>query len=286
LVWRTLFGDAAARLGSKVDARWIIEQAASGTWPFLLDDPVSERAQGYFEQMVARRAAGEPLQYVLGRWGFRGLDLVVDRRVLIPRPETEQVVSVALAELSFLGSVAPVVVDLGTGSGAIALSLAAEARPTPAALWATDASADALAIARANLVGLGGTRAARVRLVEGSWWEALPVELMGQVTLVVSNPPYVTTAEMSSLPPVVADWEPEMALHGGPSGLAAIEMIVAGAPQWLSRPGALVVELAPHQAGAVEAMAHEAGFDSTRVEKDLAGRERALVARLRPSADR
>ncbi len=216
--------------------------------------------------MVTRRAAGEPLQYVLGRWAFRRLDLVVDRRVLIPRPETEQVVEVALAELAALagassapspgisalavgaseavvsagavvpaGGAGPVVVDLGTGSGAIALSLAAEANP--AAVWATDASPDALTIARANLAGLGGTRAARVRLVEGWWWDALPVELMGRVSLVVSNPPYVTTAEMSSLPAVVADWEPEAALHAGPHGLEAIEVIVAGAPDWLARPG-------------------------------------------------
>jgi release factor glutamine methyltransferase len=277
VTWRARYDEAAARLGSRMDARRIVSEAASGVWPFLLDDDVSERGGRYCEEMVARRAAGEPLQYVLGRWGFRQLDLLVDRRVLIPRPETEQVVSVALAELGRLGP-EPIVVDLGTGSGAIALSIAAEAKP--GAVWATDASAEALAIARANLVGLGGSRAAKVRLEVGSWWDALPTDLRGRVSLVVSNPPYVTTAEMATLPPVVGEWEPRSALEAGPTGLEAIEVIVAGAADWLRRPGAVVVELAPHQAAAAEAVAHGAGFDETRVEKDLAGRERALVARL------
>jgi release factor glutamine methyltransferase len=278
VTWRARYQEAAARLDSRLDARRIVEEAATGAWPFLLDEPVSERAARYFDQMVDRRAAGEPLQYVVGRWGFRRLDLLVDRRVLIPRPETEQVVSVALSELSHLGPDA-VVVDLGTGSGAIALSLAAEGRP--AAVWATDASADALRIARANLAGLGGSRAARVRLVEGSWWDALPADLAGTVSLVVSNPPYVSSAEMATLPAVVADWEPVSALEAGPTGLEAIRTIVAGAPRWLARPGALVVELAPHQAAAAQAAATAAGFDQTQVVPDLSGRERALVARIR-----
>jgi release factor glutamine methyltransferase len=320
-VWRSRYEAAAARLESPAEARWMVEEAAGGVWPFLLEEPLSERAAGYFDQMLARRVAGEPLQYVLGRWGFRRLDLLVDRAVLIPRPETEQVVEVALEELARLcaplleaapvaapvvqagpvvgaplvgaGSVvgagpvvgvapaAPVVVDLGTGSGAIALSIAAEGRP--GAVWATDVSTEAIAVARANLVGLGGSRAAKVRLAVGSWWSALPAELMGHVSLVVSNPPYVTTSEMTALPPVVADWEPALALDGGPTGLSAIEIIVSGAADWLARPGTLVVELAPQQAAAAEALAHGAGFDETRVEKDLAGRDRALVARFRAS---
>ncbi len=281
--WRARYDEAAARLGSKVEARWIVEEAASGAWPLLLDEAVSERAQRYFDQMVARRATGEPLQYVLGRWGFRQLDLLVNRQVLIPRPETEQVVEVALRELASLeragGVVGPVVVDLGTGSGAIALSLAAEGRP--GAVWATDVSPEALAIARANLVGLGGARAAKVRLVEGSWWAALPATLQGQVSLVVSNPPYVTTEEMASLPTVVSDWEPALALDGGPTGLDAIAVIVSEAPRWLARPGVLIVELAPDQAAAAGELARRAGFDDVGIEPDLTGRDRALVARLR-----
>lgn len=301
--WRPLYLAAGDRLGSRIEARRIVEEAASGSWPQLLDQPVSVRAQDYFSGMVDRRAAGEPLQYVIGRWGFRHLDLIVDRRVLIPRPETEHVVGVALTELARLserprrapvdaagtvlserGTVVgeewgdPVVVDLGTGSGAIALSLAAEART--GAVWATDCSSGAIAIARANLAGLGGFRAAKVRLAEGWWWDALPLELAGTISLVVSNPPYISSPEMQTLPGVVADWEPALALDAGPRGLEAIEVIIAGAPRWLARPGTLVVEMAPHQAVEVQAAAAAAGFDAVTVEKDLTGRDRALVARI------
>jgi release factor glutamine methyltransferase len=247
---------------------------------------VSRRAAAYFDQMVARRRAGEPLQYVLGRWGFRRLDLMVDRRVLIPRPETEQVVSVALAELERLVELAshtegntgdPIIVDLGTGSGAIALSLAAEGRR--GTVLATDSSDEALAVARANLAGLGGFAAARVRMLSGRWWSALPDSLKGRVSLAVSNPPYVTTEEMTALPAEVREWEPAAALHGGRAGLDAISVIVRDAAVWLARPGTLVLEMAPHQAATVVALAGAAGFSSATVEQDLAGRDRMLVAR-------
>jgi release factor glutamine methyltransferase len=265
-------------LGSEIDARRIAERAMTEPWPFGLAQPAPARAQTYFEQMIARRAAGEPLQYVVGRWGFRGLDLFVDHRVLIPRPETEQVVEAALGELARLPGTRPVIVDLGTGSGAIALSMAAEGKRGE--VWATDESADALAVARANLAGLGGRAAARVRLVEGSWWSALPDELRGEVALAVSNPPYVSSAEMASLPAEVAAWEPRSALEAGPTGLEDLGAIVAEAPDWLAPAGVLVVELAPHQASAVERMATKAGFADVDLRPDLAGRERVLVARL------
>ena len=144
----------------------------------MLDDPLTEGAMARYDDMVARRAAGEPLQYVLGHWGFRHLDLMVNRRVLIPRPETEQVVEVALAELDRLGGrdVPTTVVDLGTGSGAIALAVATERVRTT--VWATDASEAALAVARANLAGVGRA-GARVTMVAGDWFGALPAELRG-----------------------------------------------------------------------------------------------------------
>ena len=252
----------------------MVEQASGGAWPSCLDEPVTERTGAYFEQMVTRRTAGEPLQYVLGRWSFRRLDLLVDGRVLIPRPETEQVVEAALAELSALGP-DPVVVDLGNGSGAIGLSVAAE--HTGARVWATERSPDALSVARANVAGIGSLAASRVRLLEGSWFEPLPAELRGGVQLVVSNPPYV--AESDPLPETVSAWEPNQALVSGPTGLEAIEAIVRDAPGWLARPGSLVVELAPHQSAAVRRLA--SGYDEVEVRPDLAGRDRALVARLR-----
>lgn len=280
MIWRELLDEATERLGSKVDARRIVERAGGfegAEFHTGLDEPVTTRALAFFDSMVERRAAGEPLQYVVGAWGFRSLDLYVDRRVLIPRPETEQVVEVALAELRALPShpERPLVVDLGTGSGAIALSVAVEV--LEAQVWATDRSADALAVARANLAGIGRA-GARVRLEEGNWFDALPGLLRGRVDLVVSNPPYVADSEV--LPEEVASWEPTSALFSGPTGLESVTEILEAAPGWLARPGACVVEIAPHQADAVVALAYDAGFVEAKVHPDLAGRPRALVARV------
>jgi release factor glutamine methyltransferase len=169
-------------------------------------------------------------------------------------------------------------VDLGTGSGAIALSLALEVGS--GTVWGTDVSPDALAVARANLAGMGGTAATRVRLVEGSWWEALPSSIRGRVSLTVSNPPYVTQAEVEGLAPVVADWEPRQALVAGPTGLEAITSVVEGAPEWLARPGVLVVEIAPYQGDPAVALASNAGASSVEIRPDLAGLDRALIARF------
>jgi release factor glutamine methyltransferase len=278
VIWRELYDSARSRLGD-VDARRIVERASGfeGSEFFLaLEEPVPARAVPFFDDMVARRAAGEPLQYVVGRWGFRQLDLLVDRRVLIPRPETEMVVEYALGEARRLGLSGLVAVDLGTGSGAIALSLAVELPGVE--VWGTDVSPDALAVARANLAGTGTFVATRVRLVEGSWFSALPADLRGRIGLVVSNPPYVATTD--ELPAVVGEWEPHGALYSGPTGLEAISVIVAEAPAWLARPGALVVELAPNEASTAIELALAAGFSSAKVRRDLAGRDRCLVARI------
>ena len=279
MTWRGLLRAVAGQVGAQ-DARRILERA-SGTagagWVLVLDEPVPERAIGFVAGMVERRTAGEPLQYVVARWGFRQLDLLVDRRVLIPRPETEQVVEEALAELRRLGRRSPMVADLGTGSGAIALSMALEAG---AAVWATDVSEDALAVARANLAGLGGRAATRVRLESGSWYGALPPVLRGRLHLVISNPPYVAEHEVADLDPEVARWEPRLALVPGPTGLEAIEEIVSGAPAWLDEAGLLVVETAPWQAAEAVTLAEAAGFSRAEVRLDLAGRPRTLVATL------
>ncbi|MGI8686727.1 MAG: peptide chain release factor N(5)-glutamine methyltransferase [Acidimicrobiales bacterium] len=280
VTWRELLAQARGRLGSPTDARRIVERASGydGAEHHLrLDEPVTVRAAAHFEQMVERRATGEPLQYVLGAWGFRTLDLYVDSRVLIPRPETEAVVEVAMAELRHLARPAPVAVDLGTGSGAIALSLAREVPGVD--VWAVDRSPDALAVARANLAGLGRA-GARVRLAEGSWFEPLPPMLRGRIDLVVANPPYVAEAEVDDLPPEVARWEPRSALVSGPTGLEQIAAIVHEAPRWLARPGVLVVEIAPHHRAAAVELARDAGFDHVDVRPDLAGRARVLVGRV------
>jgi release factor glutamine methyltransferase len=281
VTWRELQAAAAAQLGAAglqsphVDARRLVERASGEEGAALqlaLDAAVTERAAAFFDGMLARRTAGEPLQYVLGSWGFRTLDLYLDSRVLIPRPETEVVAGLAIDEIDRVG--ARTVVDLGTGSGAIALAVAFE-RP-PVAVWATDASADALEVARCNLAG-AGQAATRVRLAEGSWFTALPEELRGTIDVIVSNPPYV--AEGDSLPAEVADWEPRRALVSGQTGLEAVEVIVAGAPAWLARPGSLVVEIGETQGDVVRTLAEAAGFGDVEVRPDLAGRPRALVAR-------
>jgi release factor glutamine methyltransferase len=282
--WRRLVAEAGEKLAAGgfdnvvQEARWMAEQAG-GLEPaelvLALDEPPTQRCGAHFHLMLERRLAGEPLQYVLGRWGFRSLDLYLDRRVLIPRPETEALAGAALAECERLD--ARLAVDLGTGSGAVALALAVER--VALEVWATDASSDALDVARANLVGLGRA-AARVRVAEGSWFAALPDDLRGRVDVVVSNPPYVMAGEMGELPDEVRGWEPEMALASGAEGLDDIAVIVAEAPAWLRRPGALLLEIDPRQAEPVKRLARRAGFGSVTVWPDLTGRDRIVQARL------
>jgi release factor glutamine methyltransferase len=278
LTWRDLQRSAQAELGAR-EAWFVLERASgydrAGLVPRLAD-PVPPRVVAFVEGMVERRRGGEPLQYVLGLWSFRRLELVVDRRVLIPRPETEMVVEEALEELRRLAAVRPLAVDLGTGSGAIAISLALEM--PRARVWGTDRSEEALAVARANLSGMGASVATRVRLSAGDWFAALPPNLAGQVDLIVANPPYVGAGEV--LPAEVAEWEPAGALVAGPTGLEAVADILAGAPAWLRRPGVVVLEIGPHQAGVATELACAAGFGPVDVRPDLAGRPRALVARI------
>jgi release factor glutamine methyltransferase len=212
---------------------------------------------------------------------------MLDRRVLIPRPETEIVVEVALEEAERIGlrrsrsrgalDAAPeaVLADLGTGSGAIALALEAELPDVQ--VWATDASDDALTVARANVAGCGATR---VRLATAaSWFDALPASLRGTLQLIVANPPYVAESEFASLPDDVRSYEPRAALVAGPRGTEAIEALLDAAAGWLAPAGTVVLELAPHQAGDMERYALELGYREVFVREDLTRRPRVLVAR-------
>ncbi len=288
---RGLLASVSTLLQSEPEARWIVAHAtgiAPGRLLSVLDTPASSDTVDAVHVMAERRAGGEPLQYVLGTWSFRHLEIDVDPRALVPRPETERVVEVALEELRRLSHGAAggarteplVVVDLGTGSGVIALSLVLEA-VADVEVWATDASPTALELARANLSRLSDSQpaaASRLRLAEGSWFDALPHRLAGHVRLVVSNPPYVSATEWSELDPEIRDHEPRTALVPGDSGLEALEFLVDRTRQWLAPGGSLVLELAPHQAATVAAMAESAGYHDVRLQPDLAGRERALVA--------
>jgi release factor glutamine methyltransferase len=285
--WRELVEEAVETLtGADVpdpanSARWIGRQATgtdAAEWLEVAAQPATQRQLAAFDRMVARRCEGEPLQYVVGGWGFRTLDLFVDRRVLIPRPETEVVAGRAIDELDrVLGIVERpdriAVVDLGTGSGAIGLSVAAERPGTE--VWLTDASAEALEVARANLAGLG-RHGGTVRLAEGRWFDAVPPDLAGTLAVVVSNPPYV--ASVDDLEPGMAAREPEMALLADDEGRADLIELIDEAPSWLAPVGALVLEMDPRQ---VPAMVARAGTRFAEVEAfaDLVGRARGLVAR-------
>jgi release factor glutamine methyltransferase len=277
-----VLADLVAIVGDAQESRRILAEVLGvgfASLPLELASSVSPGWRRRALDMGARRAAGVPLQHVLGTWGFRELDVVVDGRALVPRPETEQLVDVALAQLGSSGR--GVAVDLGTGSGVIALSLAREG-PDGLEVWATERSNEALELARVNLARLAETApkaAARVRLCAGSWFEPVPAELCGAVELVVSNPPYVSEAEWEVLDAVVRDHDPKVALVPGPTGLEALAEVVDESLEWLAPGGALVVELAPRQADAVRARAERRGYDGTRIGSDLAGRPRFLVAR-------
>jgi release factor glutamine methyltransferase len=294
--WREARQEVAARLRAAGivpadgEARYLIEEASGSSaeeWIEIADVRPPMRAETRLWEMVERRCAGEPLQYVVGSWSFRGLDLMVDRRVLIPRPETEVVAEVALEEAERVGLrrarhrlalVAPepraAVADLGTGSGAIALALEAELPEVE--VWATDVSDDALDVARANVAGCA---ASRVRIARGSWFDALPAELRGSFQLIVANPPYIAEHEVPGLPDEVIAHEPTGALVAGPAGTEALEYLVAGAIGWLAPGASLVCEIAPHQAVAMQARAQGRGYAEALVRNDLSGRPRVLVAR-------
>ena len=295
--WRALRAHTARTLrdagiiSADAEARFMVESASgfdADEWFDIADVHPVARAQARLHEMVERRIAGEPLQYVLGAWSFRGLDLLVDGRVLIPRPETEYVVEVALEEAERMGLrrarrrltlVEPeptvIAVDLGTGSGAIAFALEAELPEVE--VWATDISDDALAVARANVSGCAATR---VRIAPaGSWFDALPGALRGTVQLIVSNPPYVAEHELEALADEVAGYEPRDALVSGPLGTEAVEELLDGAHRWLTPGGAFVCELAPHQGEAMSERARALRYAEVDVRDDLAGRPRVLVAR-------
>ena len=222
--------------------------------------------------LVERRRSREPLQHVLGEWGFRRLVLGVDRRALVPRPETEAVVERCLALVAALA--APRVLDVGTGSGAIALALADEHRG--AVVDATDASAEALALAEENARRTG--LADRVRFTGGD----LLAGLRGPFDLVVSNPPYVDEEEIASLEPEVRDHEPREALVGP----AVTEAIGRAAPAVLAPSGRLVLEVGDDQAPGVARLLARLAYEDVTVSPDLAERERVVDGRVAPGAPR
>ena len=270
---------------AEISARWIVEEAVGLTGADFFtkqDEKLTVRMVAAADSMSDRRIKGEPLQYVVGHWGFRELDLAVDHRALIPRPETESVVEKGIQYLKSLtssnGEVLKVV-ELGTGTGAIALSIAKEVPETK--VHATDVSAEALSLTRSNLAGLG--RAARnVSLCEGSWFDPLPDALRGELDLIVSNPPYVS--ESDELPLVVKDWEPGLALFAEANGFAHLLHIAVEARSWLKPNGMLLLECAEAQCFKLKSLLISRGYEKVTIGLDLAGRER-MVSGYRPAND-
>lgn len=284
VTWGRLLAETTSLLGETPAARWLCETAAGSSGDeFLseLDEPATERMVAHLDAMVARYRAGEPLAYVLGHWSFRHVDVMVDRRVLIPRPETEVVAgrAIALAE-----QCRPTrrIADLGTGSGVIGLSLAAELPIADTEVWLTDASEDALDVARANATGLG-RRAANVRLAHGSWCDALPENLAGSFDVIVANPPYIAIDD-TEVDPSVLEWEPASALFSGADGMDDIRRIVLDVQRWLRPGGWLVVEIGHRQGADVRQLLDRAGYVDVHIGSDLAGRDRYVEGR-RSDAD-
>lgn len=223
-----------------------------------------------FARAVRRRLAGEPVAYVIERAAFRTLDLHVDRRVLIPRPETEGLVERVLG-VAERGARWGRVADVGTGSGCIALSLAVEGRFRE--VVATDLSSDALDVARANAATLG--LADLITFREG---DLLVPIAEGGFDVIVSNPPYVTAAEYAALEPGVRDFEPRAALVAGADGLATTTILLDGARRLLVDGGLLAIEVDSERAPRALALARAGAWADVRIEHDLFGRPRYLLA--------
>ena len=260
---------AAQAMGvARLDVQLLLahQLGCSRAWLLAHDDaPLSDAQAATLQDMLARRAAGEPLAYVIGQAEFRGLRLQVSPAVLVPRPETELLVEWALELLP--ADTVDELIDLGTGSGAIALALQRE-RPQ-ARLTATDASSDALTIARANAQRLG----LPLRFAQGDWWAAVRGH---RYTLALSNPPYVAGDD----PHLAAlQHEPRAALTPEGDGLQALRHIIAGAPAHLERGAWLLLEHGHDQAVAVQQLLLVSGFVDAQTRADLAGLPRCSGAR-------
>jgi release factor glutamine methyltransferase len=242
-------------------------------WPIanaetVVDQQTYTRAQ----RAMVRRVKGAPLAYAVGRASFRNLTLDVDERVLIPRPETEQLVDLVLEHVA--GTTGGVAIDVGVGSGAIAISLACEGAFSR--VYGTDISRDALVVANENVAHCRGMLRASVDLVHGSLLAPL---LDVRAKVVVSNPPYIALGEAASLPASVRDWEPAVALYSGSDGMTATARLVREAADVLESGGLLALEVDARRASlAAELVSRERRFDAVRVELDLYGRERFVLA--------
>jgi release factor glutamine methyltransferase len=239
------------------------------------ETPLPETQLEPLRRGVRRLAAGEPLQYVMGDTEFMGRRFATDRRALIPRPDTERLVEVVLAEESLWARPVPVIADVGTGSGCVIITLAL-ARPG-ARYLAVDASDDALALARQNAEALGAAPALEFR--HGDLLEAMTPRSLDAV---VANLPYIPSGACAALPRHIRDHEPPGALDGGPDGLTLIRRLIAQAAAALAPGGTLFLEIGFDQAPAVVECLKQHEFDGVRVHPDLGGRDRVVRAVTQP----
>ncbi|MEI8258371.1 MAG: peptide chain release factor N(5)-glutamine methyltransferase [Deltaproteobacteria bacterium] len=235
------------------------------------DQPLKDAELTAVRALIERRRRNEPIAYILGVREFYGRPFAVNPSVLIPRPETEDVVEAALGLLppAADGVIVPVL-DLCAGSGAIAATIACERKDTQ--VDATEISPEAAAVARGNVEKLGV--ADRVRVLQGSLYEPVGA---AKYALVVSNPPYIAAGEIATLMPDVRDFEPRLALDGGPLGDSVLTPVVQLAREHLREGGVLVVEIGADQGDRARELAKSAGFSRVEVRRDLAGRDRILV---------
>jgi release factor glutamine methyltransferase len=277
---------AAGCVSPWAEARWLLEEALGTPLPGRGPQPLPAGAVQRLEAMVARRAGGEPLQYVVGWAPFGPLRLRVGPGVFVPRPETEGLAERAAIHLRAAGpegsgepqggapvNKAPLAVDLCTGCGAIACFLAAEV--PGARVVATELDPQALAWAQANTAIHG------IELLAGDLDGPLPAELAGRVDVLCANVPYVPTGAIATLPRDVRDREPRLALDGGPDGLDVLRRVVARAGHWLAPGGWLVCEIGDDQGEAAVRLLASAGLTEVAVRPDLAGTDRVIEGRRR-----
>ena len=287
MVWKEIISKSSEYLEGKgvPDARVASELLAArllrlgrGMLAGELEKEVPEKCVEVMRRGMARLVKGEPIQYVLGEWDFRTLTLKCDRRALIPRPETEELVTRVLSHLkSRLPSPVsrPLIVDVGTGTGAIILSLSRELKGD-AVFLGTDVSEDAIALAKENAARCGLADKVKFAVMDGLDEFDEPQ----CVDVIVSNPPYIESAVCETLDPRVKDYEPRLALDGGASGLDFYERYLSDAVNLLKPGGAVFFEIGENQGEAVRQLMFDCGFDDIKIEKDFSGHDRYATAIL------